>query len=91
MLRRLKPTAAAPAGNDGLGYRGFVVTDGGEPLDGYDEVRAYRGLVVARRGDRTYTFDDPLRDLEHWMLRAAAGHVTEPVFQYVATEIHRPG
>jgi hypothetical protein len=88
-LRALPPLPDRPAGADGLGYRGFVLraTDGS--LDGYDEVRLHRGIVLTRRGDRTEAFSDPERTLERQLLVTARGHVPEPVLQYIASEIGR--
>jgi hypothetical protein len=88
LLRALKRADGAHGSGDGLGYRGFVVRPNGDPLEGYDEIRVYRGTVTARRGDRTDSFDDSGLVLERWLVRTAKTHVAEPVLQYVESEIN---
>jgi hypothetical protein len=74
---------------DGLGYRGFIIRSNGERVNGYDEIRLYRGTVIARRGDRSERFSDPERGLERWLLDSARGHVDEPVLQHISRDIER--
>jgi hypothetical protein len=88
-LRALRPTQEGQFGGEGLGYRGFVVRAKGEQVDGFDEVRLYRGTVLARHGDRTETFSDPDRILERWLLDSARGHVSETVLRNIQSEIGR--
>jgi hypothetical protein len=85
----LKPSPGSHAPPDSLGYRGFVVTANGGTVGGYDEVRIYRGLVFARRGDRAETFIDSERALENWLFDSLQGHVPESVLQYIKSEIKR--
>jgi hypothetical protein len=88
-LRALRPTLRSHFEEGGLGYRGFIVRAKGEPLGGFDEVRLYRGTVLARYGGRTDTFSDAERILERWLLNSARGHVDGSVLQYVQGEIGR--
>lgn len=91
-LRRLRSLKVSPAGastGDGLGYRGFVVRPNGGPVDGFDEVRLYKGSAVVRQGDRSETFSDPERSLERWLLDLARGHVDEEVLEYIRSEMGR--
>jgi hypothetical protein len=89
-LRALQPTRDARSSQGGLGYRGFIVrsTDDGS-MDGFNEVRAYRGAVLARHGDHTEIFDDPERVLERELVDSARGHVPDLVLRYVENEIRR--
>ena len=84
-FRSLKPANAAAAAGEGLGYRGFVVRS----LDGYDEVRIFRGTVTALRSGKTELLSDPDGALERWLLDSARDHVDEPVLNYIRTEIGR--
>ena len=47
-LRALRPTQGRDFVVEDLGYRGFIVRAKGEPVDGFDEVRLYRGTFFAR-------------------------------------------
>jgi hypothetical protein len=88
-LRALRPAQGSQPIADGLGYRGFIVSANDGPVDGYDDIRLCRGIVLARRGDRTETFSDPDRVLERWLLGSARGHVDDSVLQYIQSEITR--
>lgn len=88
-LRALRPAQGSHSTADGLGYRGFIVRPNGASVDGYDDIRLYRGIVLARRGGHTETFSDPERVLERWLLDSARGHVAESVLQYIQSEIGR--
>jgi hypothetical protein len=87
LLRALQPAQMSHSMGDGLGYRGFIVSANGGPVDGYGEIRVYRGTVLVRRGDRTEALSDPQQILERWLLRSARGHVAEAVLQYIQSEI----
>jgi len=89
LLRALPPAQGRHLTAEGLGYRGFVVSANDGQVNGYDDIRVYRGTVLSRRGDRAETFSDPERILERWLLRSARGHVDEPVLQYIQSEIGR--
>jgi hypothetical protein len=88
-LRALQSPGGNAAAHEGLGYRGFIVTANGGKVDGYDEVRLYRGTILKRHGDRAEAFRDPSRGLERWLLDSARGHVAESIRQYVRGEIER--
>jgi hypothetical protein len=88
-LRALRSTKDSNFGNEGLGYRGFIVRMRREPVDGFDQVRLYRGTVLVRHGDRAETLSDPGRILERWLLDSARGHVPESALLYVQSEIAR--
>jgi hypothetical protein len=88
-LSALRPAQDRAGTNDGLGYRGFVITGNGGPVDGYDEVRVYRGTVVARRGDRADTLGDPDAALERWLFGTARGHMDEALIRDIQNEASR--
>jgi hypothetical protein len=88
-LRALPSVSGRLPSNDGLGYRGFVVTADGASLDGYDEVRLFRGVATARRGDGEDLFADPDRALESWLLDTAPAQLGPEVRRYIRSEIVR--
>jgi hypothetical protein len=85
-LHALKKSRASAVVGDGLGYRGFVVRPNGQPVNGYDQVRLYRGTVVVRRGDHSETYSDPERGLERWLLDSARGHVDESALRRIRSD-----
>ena len=88
-LRALPPARDAQLDQDGLGYRGFIVRAAEGSLDGYDELRLYRGTVVARQGSGAKAFSDPERILERQLLDSARGRVPDAVLEYIEGEIKR--
>jgi hypothetical protein len=89
LLRALSPAQGSHFTSESLGYRGFVVSANDGPVNGYDDIRVYRGTVLSRHGARAETFSDPERILERWLMRSARGHVAEPVLQYIQSETGR--
>jgi hypothetical protein len=88
-LRALPPAPDARLSEDGLGYRGFIVRSTEGSLNGYEELRLYRGTALARQGGRTTAFSDPDRNLERRLLDSARGRVPDAVLEYVEGEIRR--
>jgi hypothetical protein len=87
LLRGLPLVKRAGSTPGGLGYWGFVVRGSNGSVNGYDEIRIFRGTVEARSADHSGTFNDPERSLERFLLRSAYGHVTQSVQQYIQSEI----
>jgi hypothetical protein len=88
-LSALRPSQGGHFTGDGLGYRGFIVRARSGRVEGYDELRLYRGTVFAQRGDQVDTLSDPDRSLERWLLGSARGQVDEAALQYIQSEIER--
>jgi hypothetical protein len=88
-LRGLPPAQLQAEAFEGLGYRGFIIRADREPVNGYEEIRLYRGIVITKRGNHEDAFNDADRALERWLLDSARGHVDEAVLQYVGTELAR--
>jgi hypothetical protein len=89
LFRALPRAQGSYSLGDGLGYRGFVVRANGRSVDGYDDIRLYRGTVLARHGDQIDKFSDPERVLERWLLRSAGAYLAEPILKYIQSEIER--
>jgi len=88
-FQMLQSIEKPPSGANGLGYRGFVVRPAAGVLNGFDEVRVYRGVAVAREGNRAKAFTDPERVLERQLLSSSRDHIPEPILQDLEREIMR--
>ena len=77
LLRRLKRTAATPPEPPGLGYRGFIWTDGPE------SVRAYRGYLRTPR----VVYADPSMTVEKFLLQYLPKEF-EPLRTRIASELN---
>ncbi len=87
LLQSLQPIPAESAAFEGLGYRGFVVTGHGETMNGFEQVRVFRGKVVATRRSGTAAFRDPQHSLEAWLLETGRSHIEQGTMAYVRKEI----
>jgi hypothetical protein len=70
---------------DGLGYRGFKVTE----FQDYDKVTVLEGIVEARRGEKTYRWRDQEKTLEKYLLKLAKDHVDEGIYKVVESSIDK--
>jgi len=70
---------AAPE-NDGLGYRGFLVTD---PANPGRRIRAYAGCVTLSDGSRIEVRKDEAKTIEHWLLDSGAPYLDSAVRQRI--------
>ena len=82
----LAPIAADPVPETRLGYRGFIATDPGGSIEGYDKLWIYRGRILATHETGTHTFADPALALETWLLLSARGRVAEPTLRHLEDE-----
>lgn len=83
----LVPAPGPPCPDEGLGYRGLVVTETERWMEGCGEVRVQRGHVTARCADGTHWYLDPGRALERWLVGSAAGRLDAPVLQVLRAEV----
>lgn len=88
-LGALRPGDRGQFVSDGLGYRGFIIRPNDGSLAGYDEIRVYRGSVLARRGEHTDVFRDSERHLEIQLLHSGRNHLDESMLHYFQTEIRQ--
>ncbi|NGZ10877.1 MAG: hypothetical protein CV088_16070 [Nitrospira sp. LK70] len=86
-LKSLVPAAASWPYAEKLGYRGLIVRPNGDLFNGFEEVRLYRGTVVAKRAAHVEGFSDPQRTLELQFLQTARGKVEESILRYIETEL----
>jgi hypothetical protein len=85
----LQPIQVTQSSANGLGYRGFIVRQVGGSLNGYDEMRIFRGTVVVRRSGDITAFSDKDAILERQLIESARSHVPEAVLQFIEREIAR--
>jgi hypothetical protein len=86
-LRALQPAQSASPPFDGLGYRGFEIKAQGQSINGFDEVRVFRGEVLAIGKDASKVFSDPQHSLELWLLETGSRQVNAETAGYVKREI----
>ena len=86
-FKSLKPATGKITRNEGLGYRGFIITSHGDVSHELSEARVYRGQVFVQRADREEILSDPEFSLESWLLNTASGHVPESILEMVRREI----
>lgn len=73
----------AASAEQGLGYRGFIVTGASDELGNYDEVVVSSGAVHARSGPVSHYLEDQERALERWLLETMRGRLDEELYRYV--------
>ena len=86
-LRALSESTAKPPANEGLGYRGFIVT--GVDAAEVDRVTAYRGYVTTQTGGRSMTLLDPDRNLEQRLLEAGREYLDQSLYTMMLRELRR--
>jgi len=84
--------AALPAGGTavelpGLGYRGFVVQNLVKVYPGCEELRVYRGTVVASCGGAIRTLADAGRQLERFLAEAGLKEADRAAYQLVLQDL----
>jgi hypothetical protein len=88
ILRRLlRQRKHAVPPEQGLGYRGFIVTGTSDELGNYDKVVVANGSVHARSGSVSLQLEDRDRALERWLLENIRGQVDDATYKYVLGEI----
>ncbi|MEG4067675.1 hypothetical protein QUA42_10005 [Microcoleus sp. Pol11C2] len=70
--------------NDGLGYRGLIVRDSGEEVDGEREIVIYNGLAVTRGNGKSQQFTDKNRTLERWLIQTGEGRLEDELYHQIS-------
>lgn len=78
-----------PAGTveDGLGYRGMIVSNLGGTVADFESVRFFKGIVIGKRQGRENVFLDRDRALERWLFLTSQGRLDEELRAVVAQEL----
>lgn len=74
--------------NEGLGYRGLIVTKPGDRIEGYNEILISNGLVLARHDEQSQEFTDQNRKLEKWVLQTGKGWLDEALYEQISNHLH---
>lgn len=87
MLATLAPAPASDV-DDGLGYRGFLITMTGSTQSAPTTIRVYNG-IIQRAEDATTTFySDPEKHVEHWLLTTGRPHLPEDLYELASTTLN---
>lgn len=83
-LRSLQDNpSASPAIFNGLGYRGFVLTE----INNDCEITVWRETVIVRQGATPLVKVDQERKLEQFLLQTAQSHLEPELFGWVQSQI----
>lgn len=85
-LRALEATTDAPKSSDQLGYRGIHAELRGDEANTTMLFVSHGHATVVTPGQRTY-YTDAGRELESWLARTGADHLSADVVRYVMKEI----
>jgi hypothetical protein len=70
--------------NEGLGYRGLIVRESGEEVEGDREIVISNGLVVARGNGKYQLFTDKNRTLEKWLIQTGKGRLEDELYHQIS-------
>ena len=70
--------------NEGLGYRGLIVRESGEEVEGDREIVIYNGLVVSKRQGKSKQFTDPNRALEKWLIQTGEARLDDELYHQIS-------
>lgn len=73
---------------EGLGYRGLIVTELDEPIQEYEEILVANGLVIAKQDRQSERFTDQNRRLEEWLLQTGRGQLDEALYEQIVQQLH---
>jgi hypothetical protein len=71
---------------EGLGYRGLMVTQPNEDIEGYNEIQIANGLVVAKQNSQSKQFTDHNRSLERWLFQTGKGRLDEALYKQISQQ-----
>lgn len=70
--------------NAGLGYRGLIVRESGEEVEGEPDIVICHGFVVAKRHGKSQLFTDRNRALEKWLLQTGEGRLDDVLYHQIS-------
>ena len=70
--------------NEGLGYRGLIVRESREEIEGDREIVISHGLVVAKRQGKSQQFTDQNRALEKWLIQTGEGRLDDELYHQIS-------
>lgn len=69
--------------NEGLGYRGLIVRERAEEVEGDRQIVIYHGLVMAKRNGKSKQFTDQNRALETWLIQTGEGRLDDELYHQI--------
>ena len=84
LFKALLPSKGERSVKEGLGYRGLIVTESGQKIEGYDEIMVSNGVVVARWDSESKQFTDKNRGLEQWLFQTGRGRLDNELYRQVS-------
>ena len=70
--------------NAGLGYRGLIVRESGEEVEGEQEIVICHGFVVAKLQGKSQLFTDRNRALEKWLIQTGEGRLDDVLYDQIS-------
>jgi hypothetical protein len=70
--------------NEGLGYRGLIVRESGEEVEGDRDIVNYQGFVVAKRQGKFQLFTDRNGALEKWLIQTGEGRLDDELYAQIS-------
>ena len=70
--------------NEGLGYRGLIVRERAEEVEGDRKIVISHGLVIARRNGKSKQFIDENRALEKWLIQTGKGRLDDELYHQIS-------
>jgi len=70
--------------NAGLGYRGLIVRETGEEVEGEPDIVICQGFVVAKRQGKSQLFTDRNRALEKWLIQTGEGRLDDVLYHQIS-------
>jgi hypothetical protein len=74
---------------DGLGYRGLIVTQPNQTIEDYREIQISNGLVIAKQNSQSQPsqqFTDQSRRLERWLFQTGKGRLDEALYEQISQQ-----
>ncbi|MEG4236606.1 hypothetical protein QUA27_03435 [Microcoleus sp. Pol14C6] len=70
--------------NEGLGYRGLIVRESGEEVEGEREIVISNGLIVAISKGKSQQLTDKNRTLEKWLIQTGEGRLDGELYHQIS-------
>jgi hypothetical protein len=81
LVARLTPSPTPREAYDGLGYRGFVLTEDGRSIS------VFREDVLLEEGGKRESRHDSRRELEGLLLEFSSEHLEPELYQFLASQV----
>lgn len=72
---------------EGLGYRGLIVTQPGETIDGYSQISIANSIVTVEHNGELEQLADKDRALEQWLFQTGKDELDATLYQQIGAQI----